>query len=157
MNKLLLTLGTVLSISGCSKEPNIDFNCVANGGDANFLVTIDTSKKEFIFYEGFERLASYTNYGDKLISEKIFVNWEARLEVQKKYDNDLLEGRFKEKINNGFDEYYVMTFNKINGELVESDFTEKREKNKYFPEQIVKTLEETTRTFTCSVVQRVME
>ena len=156
MNKLLLTLGTVLSISGCSKDPNIDFNCVAGGGDSNFLFTIDTSKKEFIFYEGFERLASYTNYGDKLISEKIFVNWEARLEEQKKYDNDLLAGKFKEKINNGFDEYYVMTFNKINGELVESDFTEKEQINKY-TNTVSKKLIETTTTHTCSVVQRVME
>ena len=156
MNKLLLTLGTVLSISGCSKEPNIDFNCVANGGDANFLFTIDTSKKEFIFYEGFERLGSYTNYGDKLISEKIFVNWEARLEEQKKYDNKLLEGKFKEKINNGFDEYYVMTFNKINGELVESDFTEKEQINKY-TNTVSKKLIETTTTHSCSVIKRVME
>jgi len=156
MNKLLLTLGTVLSISGCSKDPNIDFNCVAGGGDSNFLFTIDTSKKEFIFYEGFERLASYTNYGDKLISEKIFVNWEARLEEQKKYDNDLLAGKFKEKINNGFDEYYVMTFNKINGELVESDFTEKEQINKY-TNTVSKKLIETTTTHSCSVIKRVME
>ena len=46
MNKLLLTLGTVLLISGCSKEPNIDLNCIAGGGDSNFLFTIDTAKKE---------------------------------------------------------------------------------------------------------------
>ena len=156
MNKLLLTLGIVLLISGCSKEPNIDFNCIADGGDSNFLFTIDTSKKEFIFYEGFERLASYTNYGDKLISEKIFVNWEARLEEQKKYDNKLLEGKFKEKINNGFDEYYVMTFNKINGELVESDFTEKEQINKY-TNTVSKKLIETTTTHSCSVIKRVME
>jgi len=156
MNKLLLTLGTVLSISGCSKDPNIDFNCVAGEGDYNFLFTIDTSKKEFIFYEEFERLASYTNYGDKLISEKIFVNWEARLEEQKKYDNKLLEGKFKEKINNGFDEYYVMTFNKINGELVESDFTEKEQINKY-TNTVSKKLIETTTTHSCSVIKRVME
>ena len=156
MNKLLLTLGTVLSISGCSKDPNIDFNCVAGEGDYNFLFTIDTSKKEFIFYEEFERLASYTNYGDKLISEKIFVNWEARLEEQKKYDNDLLAGKFKEKINNGFDEYYVMTFNKINGELVESDFTEKEQINKY-TNTVSKKLIETTTTHSCSVIKRVME
>ena len=156
MNKLLLTLATVLLISGCSKEPNINLNCLAGGGEINFQFTIDTSKKEFIFYEGFERLASYTNYGDKLISEKIFVNWEARLEEQKKYDNDLLAGKFKEKINNGFDEYYVMTFNKINGELVESDFTEKEQINKY-TNTVSKKLIETTTTHSCSVIKRVME
>ena len=71
MNKLLLTLGTVLLISGCSKEPNIYLNCLTEGG-YNFQFTIDTSKKEFIFYEGSEGLVnSYTDDGDKLISEKL--------------------------------------------------------------------------------------
>ena len=164
MNKLLLTLGTVLLISGCSKEPNIDLNCIAGGGDSNFLFTIDTAKKEFIFYEGSERLASYTNDGDKLISEKIFINWEARIEQEKERMDDyywqIYSTEIRSKIENGFDEYYIMTFNKINGDLVESDFSQKLKKNKYFPDQMVKpikTIEETTRTYPCSVIQRVME
>jgi len=164
MNKLLLTLGTVLLISGCSKEPNIDLNCIAGGGDSNFLFTIDTAKKEFIFYEGSERLASYTNDGDKLISEKIFINWELKIEQQKKFMSNsqwqIYSRDTRYKIDDEFDEYYIMTFNKINGDLVESDFTEKLKKNKYFPDDMVKpikTIEETTLTFPCSVIQRVME
>ena len=161
MNKLLLTLGTVLLISGCSKEPNIDLNCIAGGGDSNFLFTIDTAKKEFIFYEGSERLASYTNDGDKLISEKIFINWELKIEQQKKFMSNsqwqIYSRDTRYKIDDELDEYYIMTFNKINGDLVESDFTPKLKKNKYFPDQTYKILEETTMTYPCSVIQRVME
>tara|TARA_B100000787_G_scaffold166990_1_gene153021 strand:+ start:1335 stop:1778 length:444 start_codon:yes stop_codon:yes gene_type:complete len=147
MNKLLLTLGTVLLISGCSKEPNIYLNCLTEGG-YNFQFTIDTSKKEFIFYEGSEGLVnSYTDDGDKLISEKVFINWEARFDKQRKeMDVPDWETYFmatKNKLDNGFDEYYMYTFNKINGDLVESDFQKDKE--------------ETTNTYSCSVIKRVME
>ena len=47
MKKLLLTLATVLLISGCSKEPNIILNCMGDQNDGMNL-TIDSSKKELI-------------------------------------------------------------------------------------------------------------
>ena len=101
MKKLLLTLGTVLLISGCSKEPNIYLNCPLDYG-GNLRLTIDTSKKEFIFsviMAGKNQpdvVLSYTDDDDELVSEKFF--------------------------NGTKNAYYITTFNKINGELEQDKY-----------------------------------
>ena len=85
---------------------------------------ITSHQKEFIFYEGFERLASYTNYGDKLISEKAFIDWGAVITGGRFEDND--SHHLKMQIND-FDEYAIYTFDKINNELRQDEFFKDKE------------------------------
>ena len=116
MNKLLLTLATLLLISGCSKEPNIYLNC-ALGGEDYFELTIDTSKKAFIFSQqdwDVQPLFLYTEHDNKLISEKIFIDWSAAIRSGRYEDNN---SSFLKMQINDFDEYEMYTFNKINTEV----------------------------------------
>ena len=101
MNKLLLTLATVLLISGCAKEPNIYLNCLVNNGADEVQITIDTIKKEIISYAQDEPASvSYTEYPDKLVSDKFDVS---------EYG------------------YSIATFNKINGNLIVDYYYENEE------------------------------
>ena len=117
MNKLLLTLATLLLISGCSKEPNIYLNCTTSGGDYAFDLTINTSKKAFILSgqeDEVSPLFSYTEHDNKLISEKIFIDWSAAIRSGRYEDNN---SSFLKMQINDFDEYEMYTFNKINTEV----------------------------------------
>ena len=123
MNKLLLTLGTVLLISGCSKEPNIYLNCISDGGagwDKNFRLTIDTSKKEFnwtyTLSQTYEKTVNqlpitYTEFDDKLITEKIILAWYVNPDVE---GEDLLP------------EYSIFTFDKISGSFIEKNYKDNK-------------------------------
>tara|TARA_B110000977_G_scaffold13972_1_gene17457 strand:- start:2020 stop:2394 length:375 start_codon:yes stop_codon:yes gene_type:complete len=101
MKKLLLTLATVLLISGCSKEPNIILNCMGDQNDGMNL-TIDSSKKELIFSvisfgeKQPDIVLSYTDNDDELVSEKFFRGPK--------------------------NAYYITTFNKIDGELKQEKY-----------------------------------
>lgn len=125
MNKLLLTLATVLLISGCAKEPNIFLNCSGDQFDGMNL-TIDPSKKELIFSvisfgtKQPDIVMSYTdNDDDELVSEKFF--------------------------NGPKNAYYITTFNKFNGELKEDKFDDDGYSRRG------------SRTYQCSIIERVME
>ena len=148
---LAILMATVLV--GCSEKPKINFSCNLVSIDAEyttsfsrddnppFVYTIDTFKKLFIFEESIEHPISYTEYDDKLVSEKTFQDWEARVKkhkinINKAYaegesehdtDSDYWKPYFdsrKEKINNDFDEYFIESFNKITGELIVNEFNE---------------------------------
>ena len=163
---LAILMATVLV--GCSEKPKIDLNCylalidsepTTYDNNDTFVLTIDTSKKEFLIESSVDHPMSYTEYDNKLVSEKTFFDWEARVKKQKiniakayaegesehDADSDFWKPYFdsrKEKINNDFDEYYISTFNKITGELIDNDF------------QIDG---RTDYTYACSVIERVMK
>ena len=129
MNKLLLTLATLLLISGCSKEPNIYLNCTTSGGDYAFNLTIDTSKKAFILSgqeDEVSPLFSYTEHDNKLISEKIFIDWSAAIRSGRYEDNN---SSFLKMQINDFDEYMIYTFDKINNELRQDEFSKDKQEN----------------------------
>lgn len=134
--KKLIALLSIFVLGSCSTEDPIKyFNCV---GEANykFTISIDTSKKEFIWMDA-DLPVPYVENNNELISGKEFVDWDLVLKLRKEGIKKMYaDGETEHDVDSGwwdpflnpvmttddFEEYKIYTFNKITGELIEDFF-----------------------------------